>query len=960
MSELYAVDVGRDFIATVVSYVKRRLEAGGHLTVLFPNRRAVRFFENQIASPHLLQITVAALEDFVRDAVFDLASSPPLYQCDIDRYVTLHDLIAAHPALYQRLGGEIAQVFPWCVHLSTLFDEFDQNLIPSVAPLPYIDDVVPEARAILLSLDTLYRDYRRTMEKENLTYRGDIYRRLDSLKSRLSGTFVLAGFALLTEAQRSIFQYLFRRHDTAVFFHTDLKGRHGWSNPYRLYDAWKDGSFWGVRPRELPAAFPDPPRRTIRFYRSFDTHAEARQLREAVGSCGVPDPPFPLDVGVVLPDGQALFPVLYALGDLSFPMNVTLGFPFERSVFYRLLDALMELALTRQEGRGFYYAPLNRFLSHPFVLSLRILGVPFRTSAERLQREIVARNLAFVSLEAIETWESLPPETRRQARWLHDKILGPFAAARSLDAAGRILVRLVHGFREALAEGEGADLERQMIQNFLDRVLPNLMNSQAAKRTFSTPVVLNRILRHLMLPLHLPFEGNPLEGVQVMGMLESRLLNFRHLFVLDLNEGILPQGIKIDPLLPLSLHPLLGLPSLKLRESLFQYNFFRLVDGAEDVHIFFQEGVSGEEKRVRSRYVEQLLLEEEIQKGGEGPLPSIRDLEATLIKTHSFQIPPPVRPEAARPSFYEEKVAAYLARGVSATGLDTYLDCPHRFYLAEILRMPKEEGISERQSPLDVGVMVHEILEQALTGFQGRPLTRAHLEQARRRALTGIEAYVRKGFPTLSPLRADLLIRLTAYRLNTFFDYFTEEISRYASLRVMGLERKFSAELKGIRFTGRIDRIDAIEERPGAPVRWRVIDYKTGTSAKIPSRRLSRFLQSLDSTDYSPEALALLKGTLRSVQLPLYLYLFREKTALNVGEAVEATLFLLGNPSGEMVVAPLQGSSLSQEEVFSLLRYLVEHMRHNPTVAPYTMDFCATCPYVRVCQHTTRAEAAPT
>ncbi len=959
MSELIAVDVGADFIETVAAHAEKRLKREKTLTVLFPNRRAVRFFEKRMASPLQLRITAMALEDFAKERVFSLSAAPPTYPCDIDRFLALHDIIQDHPGLYQRLGGTLDRVFPWCVYLSDLFDEFDQNLIPSVAPLPYIDEVVPEAKEILRSLDTLYEEYRRVMEKENLTFRGDLFRRLNALKDRLSGPFMLAGFALLTEAQTVIFRHLFRYHDTTVFFHTDLRGRHPVTNPYRLYDTWMDGSVWGVRPKEIRHSSQDADRPSIDFHESFDTHAEAKQLSEALSPIltrpGVSLDP--LDVGVILPESQALFPVLYTLKGFDAPMNITLGFPFEKSIFYRLLESLTDLALTRDEHRGFYHLPLEKFLAHPFIRFLRIGGVPFGETAERLQREIVTRNLAFVRFEALTPSETFPADDLRLCRRLDAEILSPFTTARSLREAGNALTRLIHGIAETLTRDDTADFERQMVQNFLDRVLPGLTLSRSAERELSSPRILCGVLRHLASPLHIPFEGNPLEGIQIMGMLESRLLNFTHLFILDVNEGILPKGTKVDPLFPPALNPLVGLPSLKAREALFRYNFFRLVDGAQNVHVFYQRGVTGEEKRIRSRYVEQLLLEEEMAWAERNRDASIRELEADLVHTFTFQIPPPLKPDPKRPAFYAGKLTACLSHGVSASFLDDYLFCPHRFYLRRILGMPEEEGVQESQSPVDVGNMVHRILETTFSAVRHVPLSSPLLKKLRETALSKVAPAAREGFPALSSLRLDLLVRLTTHRLNALFNEAEAELFRYRSIRIIETEKPLKTRLEDYTLVGKVDRIDAIEETAGTPTRWRIIDYKTGTSARLPAAKIRDFLKSFDFSDYSLAALAALRGVLHSFQLPLYLYLFRKTAMPKKGERIDVVLYLLGNPPGEIVSEPFRDDLLNQEQIASLVLYLIEHMHRNPDIGPYDTASCPGCPYVRICRHTSRAPA---
>ena len=957
MSELFAVDVSEDFIASVVSQVEKRLGSEERITVLFPNRRAVRFFEKRLPSPLLLRVKAAALEDFAKEAVYALSDPPPTFQLEIDRYFTLHDILKEHSQLYQRLGGSVEHVFPWCLHLSDLFDEFDQHLIPSVAPLQYIEEVVQEAREILLSLDTLYAAYRRIMDEKNLTYRGDIYRRLAARKDELSGSFVLAGFSLLTEAQKTVFLYLFKHRKTTVLFHTDLRGRHPVTNPYRLYDTWMDGSFWGVKPVSVEndtsaAKTPD-----IHFYESFDTHAEAQQVLKVMNQVlrATGSVTSPLHVGIILPDSQSLFPVLYALEPIDTPRNVTLGFPFERSVFYRLLDTLTELVLTRHEKRGFYHASLLKFLAHPFIQSLRVNGVPFERTAMKLQQTIISRNLSFVRLDDLEKSTELPENDLLLCKWMNDNLLIPFTSAKTLEEAGKVLTRMIRALRDGLSQ-ENEELERQMVQNLLDKILPNFSLARSSRRDLSSPKVLSRIIKHLVRPLHIPFEGNPLEGIQIMGMLESRLLSFSHLLVLDANEGILPQGIKLDPLFPPSLNPLVGLPSLKMRESLFQYTFFRLVDSSGDVHIFYQNGVSGEEKRIRSRFAEQLLLEKELKLGTENRQATIKGLEASLIESATFEIPTLTKPPSKRPAFYGAKLEKYLSGSISPTLLDEYLTCPHRFYLKRILNMAEESTIEVSQSAPDVGKMVHQILQESFSESLGIPLTQEALKKIRTAALEKVTPYINRDFSSLSPLRAKLLIHLTTFRLNTFFSYSERDLARYHSLRIVGVEKPLETRLGGYHLYGKVDRIDEIIETADASPRWRIIDYKTGTSTKAPAKNLSEFLKSFDFSDYSLNALPTLKRYLRSIQLPLYLYLFKKTVPYHSQGHCEATLYLLGTADGNIASETFQEDSLPMDKIAALILYLVEHMRFNESMAPYDLSFCSYCPYLKVCKHTTRVK----
>ena len=958
MSEVIAVDVAIDFIAVVAEETEKLLRTNDTVTVLFPNRRTVRFFENRLTSPLLLKVSAAALEDFTKEAVYSHSPSPPFFQRDIDRFFLLYDLIKNHPSLYQRLGGSLELVFPWCRHLSLLFDEFDRHLFDEVTPLPYAENVVKEAEAILRRLDILYKDYRLVMEKENLTYHGDISRRLVALKEHLTGPFLLAGFTLLTKAQRSLFLHLFRNHTTIVLFHTDLEKRHPVLDPYRIYDTWMNGAFWGKRPKERRKP-PKEPQRTISFYESFDSHAEIRQAAHVMSQTrnSLNPAASPLEVGIILPEGSSLLPLLYALDNLELPMNVTLGFPATKSNFYTLIESLIELTITRHERWGFHHRSLDKFLSHPYTHFLRVDGVPFGETAQKLRDEIISQNLSFLRFNAFTSFETLTDKDLHLCHQLEEEFLSPFINARTLHDMGQALVHLIHGFKNTLLRDDRFSLERQTIQDFLDRILPNLILSRSATRDLSSPKILCQILRHLISSLRIPFEGNPLEGIQVMGMLESRLLSFRNLFILDVNEGILPKNIKIDPLFPPSLHPLLGLPSIKTRESLFRYNFFRLVDASRHIHLFYQQGTSGEDKKVRSRFVEQLVLEEELHlTKKDGSLSSQDVPQSPLVKTYTFQVPLPTRPKGNRPSFYPRKLQECLAKGISPSLLDDYLTCPHLFYLKRIVGIPEAPEIQEIASSVAIGNMIHHILETAFRNLQNIPLSPHLLKRAKKTAMETILPSIIRYFPTLTPLRTNLLRRLMEHRLHNFFTYQEEIIHTYDHIQIKATEKKLATHFETYRLYGKVDRIDFVKRKDDRPPLWRIIDYKTGSFTRPPSSKLAEFLQNFDSSDYSLTALSKLHSLLPSTQLPIYLYLFRKNFTLKEGDEVETTLLYLGIPFGKRLKESVMADSLPQSHITSLIDYLINHMRHTPHLAPYETAYCPFCPYITICPHTPRAK----
>ncbi|MCK5879786.1 MAG: hypothetical protein KAH24_08395, partial [Holophagae bacterium] len=186
-SRLIAVDVGCRFIDKVVAMAKSMAESGsGEIRVIFPNRRAVRFFNHALGVPLSLNVTAMSGSDLMQSIVFTNESPAPKLLQDIDRYFLLLNLMKDQlPDLYRTLGGEPDPVFPWCIRLAALLDELDMNLVESVSDLEYVEETVPEAVEILSRLDGIVQAYRTELTKQGLTAGGNLYRRAVPLANTL-------------------------------------------------------------------------------------------------------------------------------------------------------------------------------------------------------------------------------------------------------------------------------------------------------------------------------------------------------------------------------------------------------------------------------------------------------------------------------------------------------------------------------------------------------------------------------------------------------------------------------------------------------------------------------------------------------------------------------------------------------------------------------------------------------
>jgi hypothetical protein len=559
------------------------------------------------------------------------------------------------------------------------------------------------------------------------------------------------------------------------------------------------------------------------------------------------------------------------------------------------------------------------------------------------------------------------------------------------------------------------------------------------------------ILRGLLEAERVPFGATPLVGLQIMGMLETRLLSFRRVVIVDAGEDSLPGFPNADPLLPEALRPELGLPPLHSREQVAAYTFFRLVAGAEEIALFWQEGGEApgiqEQKKGKSRFVEELLWEEEKNRGRllastgrDGPLTVLSSRVAPLPRSRAeIPLSPPVR----------KLLLDLRQRPLSASLLDSYLRCPVSFFHERLVRLAPAEDLVEGDDPLSIGNLFHQILRegygtrlgQALPG--GEELAR-DMESGLLRALFSSPAFL-----ALSrKLPADSLSMLVCAAEKRLPEYLRAQ----PPTRVLGLESSLSAVFshQGANWTltGKLDRLDVRvfsdkgvlsptavrvfsdkgvfsatnagvfsatdrgalastdapvvsrtekettegkrgdmggadagqdlspeEQAAGGVAGIVLLDYKTG---RIPfvSRDLwedRRLWKRMEQWQPGPcragepdPLLAELSGRMESLQLPFYLLLYFLASAqgtlspLEDGSAslalppLDARWIDLGDTGREISLFP-KNFSLEQrrqaveQQIPSLLHFLLRHMLESPVFAPCPGKHCDWCFSAKLC-----------
>jgi len=707
-----------------------------------------------------------------------------------------------------------------------------------------------------------------------------------------------------------------------------------------------------------------------------------------------PIPTSQLDIAVALAHSGALLPVLHHLPRKD--CNISLGYPLERSLLFRLLETVLDARNRRQPNGTTHWKALADLVRHPYLRLLEVNGISLRDIFQNMETRLrngsrhadahaVAEGAAddFFAASSLPNVAAAMPAIRELINRILRDTVDTWARAHTLGGLADALsglcdTLLVYGSgNDESGAGNGkADIwsrfpiDAECLFRLMQRVIPALKDNGMADTPLPWPLM-QAMLLELVRAERVPFEADPLTGLQVLGMLETRLLRFSRVFLVDVTDDRLPGAPIRSPLLPDSLRALLGLPDTRNREQLAAYTFHRLIAGADEVWLYWQEGVetSGlfDGKKQRSRLVEELIWQEE-QARGQRLKPGREPL-----RTAALDVRPPVRVRKVVPKTpaIREQIAASLKHPLSATKLDAYLTCPLRYYYERLCAIAPIDEVNEDDDPAAVGVLLHNVLRDFYAPAVGKTVRRdaqsgdpelPFLDEKALRALfrtalgaSGLEA-------ALPPESAAMLSVPGPELLGMFLRAQPEQTE------VLSLEGEYDAEIRVggrvRRLTGNLDRVDWREQEDpeGALDEGAVIlDYKTG---RIKALRPDiwaddAFWDALDpekaaeaASEPDPEHdfLPIMAQRIPTVQLLYYCYLYGQATGKPV---LDAAFVALGEDGGER---PLFGKGMTIEEreralslIPRLIGFILLHMELCPEFRPREGAHCRWCSWRNVC-----------
>ena len=870
-SQRDAFGMGRDRAAD--SLLPKGQAALRHQCYVFPTKRAGVFFKQallqQFRGFHFFLPAILTIEEFIekltRQSVTDeltlLFELFRLYQqrdlslwekgLDFDRFYAWGRVILKDYDEIDRYLADASKIYSGLQELKEIEHVFgfNEDLREIIANFRSITDkqektrLLTEFLKIWQAVGKVYVRFQEVLLEKHYAYAGMLYRRLAEGIGETSFEhpfrfYHFCGFNALSRAEEEIFDRLYQRKMAQMYWDVDAlymdDPREEAGHFLRQYrKKWPDAVWLTMDSRLGRKAV------TISAVAQSvgQAHVAAQILGQAAdtatggtGQCRKPE-----QTAIVLADEKLLLPVLYALPLEEHRVNVSMGYPVKFTVAYDLVDSFLDLyRKARAQGENLLVnlADLKPVLSNAYLSALqpqvyeKVMGWSNDNKKNRLSLKELAGQLEKPELKALFAAATHPKGTGWQS--LFEKLTD-------------YLTQVFHHFQgkdESQRDRHKTDLE--FIYFFL-REFNKISSYLHEKGEELSLKLVKKLVREHFSVARIPFEGEPVEGFQIMGFLETRTLDFKNVIVLSANEGKVPQQRSMNSYIPYALRKVFGLPTFEEQDAIYAYHFKRLLQRAENVHFIYDAEVGRDSSGEQSRFILQQLLK---YKG----FPNIQ------VKTRQFtgklNPPVPLGVAASGQQMAIPKTAAvlaamncYLADGgkfLSPTSLTTYITCPLRFYFQYVLGIKEQEEAVEEIDARNFGVVVHEVLELLYQPWLGKEISQSQIATLEKLVEKKVAEVLEKNeivqeFQELAG--KDLLTRQIMQRLVAKILKLDQE---QAPFTLKGLERKgldyqiALADGQKVKLGGTVDRID---EKAGIT---RILDYKTGRVKLAPAASLKK------------------------------------------------------------------------------------------------------------------------
>lgn len=913
------------------------------VTLVFPNRRAILFFRKHLGTllkKPAFAPTMLTIEEYIKS--YSTLQVP-------DKLELVHRLYKAYTETVKS-NESFDRFYYWGEMLLRDFEEIDKYLVNAEmlfrdlshqkeldASFDYLtdeqkkflldfwgnfDEYQTENRKKFLDvwkhLYDVYTTYRTLLVKEELAFEGMVHREVAEkiLQGQIlrTGHEIFIGFNALTKAEEVIIAHAVEG-GASVYWDVD---------EYYLNNVVQEaGEFFReyqkhkVLGKTFEAQVPANFRRekNIKLYGAAQPVGQAKlmgqELRKNLEAGALPE-----ETLVVLPDEKLLLPALHSVSDSVEKLNVTMGFSLSATPIFNFVELLIELQISRKD-EYFHHRPVLSLLNHPFTVSAD------SKVAQSKRKEMLKHN-----------WVSVPKNFLASESELH-RVMFVVADVSSITHYLKTCLTLLGSLDSLYAFDKEYIFQMLKCLNRMEEVLGNQYSDL---RSFL------RFFRQYVRTVRIPFSGEPLQGLQLMGMLETRNLDFKNVYILSLNEGSLPSGGSKGSYIPYNIRRAYTLPTLQHQDAMYAYLFYRVIQRAENVSLFYNTETDILGQGEMSRYLQQLMFEsgKKFQHHALHNALGVNEVKPIVIKKDKAVL------EALEKLSEQSEYRKFS--GLSPSALNTYIECRLRFYFRHVAKIKEADEIEEDMDARVLGNFVHNVMEafyQKLVAQKGSTRIEAQdLEKQEKFIQSLLDQEVINTY-NLNPnesVEYEGQLILVSEVVKRFIDKILEHDKKHAPFTVEGVEQNMeytfsiSAPAGRVLLGGKIDRVDRKEDV------LRIVDYKTGRD-KLDFDSIASL--------YAREG----KRNKAAFQTLMYAWLYT-KTKNTSGMRVIPGLLNSTNLFDDEAEFGLKMNRENLRDVQGVLpefearlRELLEELFNPDTVFDQTeeIDNCTYCPYKRIC-----------
>ncbi len=761
---------------------------------------------------------------------------------DIDKYLVDPELLFTNLAdlkeIDQKFGGLDEEIIAIIKQFWTNFE------------LTNMTDEKTDFLNVWETLPAVYKDFTSKLKSQGLAYEGMIIReQADRVKSeprkwyKEIKMFHFVGFNALNKCEKTILGEL--KKSARARFYWDY-------DPYYVNNINHEAGYF-IRqniyefPAEKEYAAKGETQCPVKVYSTPSDVAQAKLIPALLQDNNLSDDPN--ETAIILADENLLVPVLNSLPETVSNINVTMGYPLFHTPVYSLVHQLMKLHKNRT-GKGdevkFYYNDVIHILQHQYV------AFNFPADSGPLIREIKEKNILRINRNLLllnELFELIFTATFNSRTYLKNVL---FYVVNLLEKS------------EPGDEDKGSRLNLQQ-EYIYSLILPLNQLSLIMEESGMDPGIelYSRLIDRIMKQIVIPFSGEPLQGLQVMGILETRSLDFKNIIFLSANEGKIPKSPAGNSYIPHNLREAFGLPTIKHSDSIYAYYFYRLLQRTENISFIYNSSTEGLRSGEMSRFLLQLKYDQ--------------NYDVSFVDTRFNILPAPKVKDIIRrtPEINNILASLYVDNGntkyLSPSAINTWITCKMKFYYQYVAGIKEAEDILEEVDSLAFGNILHLVMKEIYFPYSGKALGTPEIESLLSRD-TYIREMVEKAFRKVFMKNSAGTVRGKNLVITSIIEKMTWQIIKadihYAPFEIISLEKNYKGSVacmindlsREVPLGGSIDRVDR-----SAGV-YRILDYKSGADSVEISDMESLF--DYDSKDRNSAAF----------QTLLYCELFMQNT----------------------------------------------------------------------------------